>query len=117
MTKSLKGKILKIFKFLLYRIPGTQKTYTSMDSIKENVDGLLYPVEFINTLNPSDIPPHELKLKVGCIVMLMRNLCVKEGLCNGTRLLVKEMHPNVIKTQILTGKIKFPFFGIIHDYF
>ena len=31
----------------------------------------------------------ELKLKIGCVVILMRNLNPKTGLCNGTRLIVK----------------------------
>ena len=35
------------------------------------------------------MPPHELKLKEGCIVMLLRNLHATRGLCNGTRLRVE----------------------------
>ena len=35
--------------------------------------------------------------------MLLRNLSLKDGLCNGTRLIVKHLHNNVIDCEILTG--------------
>ena len=65
--------------------------YTSVDSI-ENCDngdineGLL--PEYLNTLNPAILPPHELNLRTNCVVILIRNLCINEGLCNGTGLLI-----------------------------
>ena len=42
-------------------------------------------------------------LKVGAIVMLLRNLNLKSGLCNGTRLVVKQLHNNIIDAEVLTG--------------
>jgi len=35
----------------------------------------------------ADLPPHDLKLKMYVIIMLLRNLDVAEGLCNETRLM------------------------------
>ena len=35
--------------------------------------------------------------------MLLRNLDLKSGLCNGTRLIVRHLHQNVIDAEILTG--------------
>jgi hypothetical protein len=33
-----------------------------------------YPEEFFNTLTPNGLPPHVLKLKIGCPVILLRNI-------------------------------------------
>ena len=49
------------------------------------------------------MPPHKLVLKIGTIVMLIRNLNPKQGLLNGTRLLVQNLYENFIETVILTG--------------
>lgn len=61
-----------------------------------------YPVEFLNTLNPSGLPYHRLLLRGGTPVMLLRNLKPPK-LCNGTRLQVKALHRNVVDGTILTG--------------
>ncbi len=52
---------------------------------------LLYPVEFLNTLRFNGIANHELELKVGVPILLLRNLNQSIGLCNGTRLIVKRL--------------------------
>ena len=36
--------------------------------------------------------------------MLIRNLNIKNGLCNGTRLQVTKLGKNIIYAKILTGK-------------
>lgn len=35
--------------------------------------------------------------------MLIRNLCLARGLCNGTRLLIEDMGTNVLKARIISG--------------
>jgi hypothetical protein len=62
--------------------------------------------EYLNTLNPSNFPPHLLKLKIGCVVMLLRNLNPKRGLCNGTRLIVKEVGNYILKVAVLNKNSK-----------
>ncbi|KAL6727256.1 hypothetical protein Aduo_009148 [Ancylostoma duodenale] len=54
------------------------------------------PTEFLNRMTPNGFPPHELQLRIGCIVMLLRNLDLKEGLCNGTRLIIVRMGDRVL---------------------
>lgn len=89
-------------------LPTNVKIYKSADSIitdnPENHN--TYPIEFLNAQTPSGMPPHILHLKSGGLIMLIRNLNAKKGLCNGTRLIVKELYTNFIKAEILTGTRK-----------
>ncbi|XP_043474478.1 uncharacterized protein LOC122506401 [Leptopilina heterotoma] len=69
-------------------------------SLTENMRTL---PEYLNTLNPSNFPPYELRLRANCIVMLLRNLSINEGLCNGTRMQVLELSNNLLRCRVLTG--------------
>ena len=60
-------------------------------------------MEFINKQTPSGMPPHILKLKVGAIVMPLRNLDLNKGLCDGTRLAVVKLRDNIIQCRVITG--------------
>jgi len=93
---------------VLKLLEGAPVTYLSSDSIHEESDDdrQNYPFEFLNELVPSGMPIHKLNLKKGSIVMLLRNLNTKRGLCNGTRLVVKKLKSNLIIAQVLTGSAK-----------
>ena len=90
-------------------MPGDYTEYISENKLQalnygqRNPDEDLYPPELLSALDPSDLPPHVLKLKVNTIVMLLRNIATSKGLCNGTRLLVVDLEPNLICAKILTG--------------
>jgi ATP-dependent DNA helicase PIF1 len=62
-----------------------------------------YPTEFLNSLEPTGLPPHILTLKTGCPVMLLRSIDPSK-LCNGSRLIIKQMNNNVIEATILRGQ-------------
>ncbi|CAN7029934.1 unnamed protein product, partial [Brassica oleracea var. botrytis] len=47
--------------------------------------------DFLNRIKASGLPNHSLRLKVGCPVMLLRNIDPTGGLMNGTRLQITEM--------------------------
>ncbi|GBN83044.1 hypothetical protein AVEN_39396-1 [Araneus ventricosus] len=48
------------------------------------------------------MPPHALILKKGVIVMLLRNLNPKQGLCNFIRLSITGSHENFISAKIVS---------------
>jgi ATP-dependent DNA helicase PIF1 len=51
------------------------------------------------------MPPHNLQLKVGSPVILLRNLNPPR-LCNGTQLVIKKLMKNVIEAIILNDKFR-----------
>ena len=77
--------------------------YLSADTVEDEAQAGLYPVEFLNALSPSGLPPHRLLLKIGSPVMLLRNLNPFKGLCNGSRLIVNNFYDNLLKAEIITG--------------
>lgn len=89
-------------------LPGTLKEYFSSDSISKSISAhesyeLLYPVEFLNTLNGNNFPQHILRLKKGVPIMLLRNLNQRDGLCNGTRLIITDLGDKIIQARMITG--------------
>ena len=82
-----------------------QREYLSADAtMGDGGQGGLYPTEFLNSLNFSGVPPHKLVLRVGCPIMLLRNLT--GGLANGTRLIVTRLGDRVIEARVATGPSK-----------
>lgn len=98
---------LEINELILDRLEGDlTEQYFSMDSIYESDDGITYPLEYAHRETPNGYPPHELKLKVGAIVMLIKNWNIPLGLCNGTRMRVVQCGNHFIKCAILSGPRK-----------
>ncbi len=62
-----------------------------------------FPIEWLNSLDIAGLPPHVLNLKIGAIVMLLRNMNRKQGLMNGTRLQITAIQPRVLRATLLTG--------------
>ena len=99
---------LEINKKVTSLLPGDLKIYKSIDCVKEDdpEEVANFPVEFLNTLQISGIPPHRLELKTGAIIVLLRNINTSEGLCNGTRLVIRRLSDNLIDAEVLIGKAK-----------
>ncbi|GJQ94767.1 DNA helicase [Tanacetum coccineum] len=85
-------------------LPGHTTRYISTDeAMPHGHDGgeveMLYPPEYLNALNFPGLPPHELQLKIGTPIMLLRNINVVGGLCNGTRMIIRQLLPKVTPIQ------------------
>jgi hypothetical protein len=91
---------------VLNLIPTEDKTYNSADSTIGENDASLYPTEYLNTLTFTGLPPHKLHLKKNAVVICLRNLNTSKGLCNGTRLVIRQFKEHVIDCEIITGTHK-----------
>ncbi|KAL3818277.1 hypothetical protein ACJIZ3_004182 [Penstemon smallii] len=90
---------------LMDKFPGEMKEYLSYNRANDSTQQAEYE-DFLNCVSASGLPPHLLKLKKNCPIMLLRNLNPIEGLCNGTRLICKELGDNFIGAEIVTGDFK-----------
>lgn len=94
---------------ILSMIPGVKRVYLSSDSVfkselRSGGDGEIISVDFLNSLRCSGMPSHELVLKEGVPIVLLRNIDQKSGLCNGTRLVVVRLGSHVIEAEIISGR-------------
>lgn len=106
LLSTLNTKVTELNAHILGRLPGQLRTYQSVDSLDvqdtvRDVDEL--PVEALQSINLPSLPPSQLNLKVGAPIMLLRNLCPQEGLCNGTRMVVISLRTRCIEARLLGG--------------
>ena len=88
---------------MIERFPGEEKVYHSFDSVDDDSINN-YPIDFLNSIIPNGLPPHVLKVKINCPVIFLCNLDPNNGLCNGTRLMVRPFHDNAIDAEIVGGQ-------------
>uniref|UniRef100_A0A8R1IVH7 ATP-dependent DNA helicase n=1 Tax=Caenorhabditis japonica TaxID=281687 RepID=A0A8R1IVH7_CAEJA len=87
---------LRINEQVLERVDCEEFVFRSEDVADSN-DGLTAAdAEVFATKTPQGLPPHILHLKVGAQVVLLRNLAVDQGLCNGTRMTIERIGQDVI---------------------
>jgi hypothetical protein len=99
---SLNSKALEDF-------PGPVAVFQSADSIPTSEqnggeDAMLnYPVEYLNEINCTGLPLARLEVKVGCPVMVLKNLDPTNGICNGSRGILRRHGHRVMEVELITG--------------
>nr|CAD2187437.1 unnamed protein product [Meloidogyne enterolobii] len=88
---------------IINKFSGEKITYFSIDETDPNSNLPITP-EILNSLRCSNFPNHSISLKRNTMIMLLRNLNIKEGLCNGTRLQVTDLGKNVLTCKIKSGE-------------
>jgi hypothetical protein len=97
-------------KTVLDKFPGAAQVFHSVDSIPtaqqtgEDDPLLNYPVEYLNEINCGSLPLAKLELKIGCPVMVLKNLDAANGLCNGSRGILSRHSNRVLEVRLLTGE-------------
>ncbi|TKR72374.1 hypothetical protein L596_019832 [Steinernema carpocapsae] len=87
---------LELANKILDRLDGEAITYIGVDKPYVEKSFIAIDPETYNSITPSGLPPQQLQLKVRAEVMLLRNLNVRLGLCNGTRLIITAMTDNLL---------------------
>lgn len=92
---------------ILDRLPGEELVYHSADSVE--TEGCPVPShdntpqDFLCALEPSSLPLSELKMKIGCLLMLLCNLDPSKDLCNGTRMILLNTYRCILEVLIIGG--------------
>ncbi|XP_071727343.1 uncharacterized protein [Rutidosis leptorrhynchoides] len=90
---------------MMLSLEAEERSYLSSDSIcvsqrDTDFNTELYNTDLLNSIELGGLPKHNLRLKVGVPVMLLRNVDHVGGFSNGTRLQVVEIGERIIKEKI-----------------
>jgi hypothetical protein len=81
------------------RFPGRATVFYNFDSVDDD-ECNNYPQDFLNSITPNGLPPHELRIKINCPPY---NLDPCSGLCNGTHLVVRAVNKHILDVDIVSG--------------
>lgn len=71
---------------VLAKFPGDElEPSLSADTLEDEDDEKMYPVEFLNSITPTGLPKHDFRSKKGVPLMLIRNIDPQSRALNGSR--------------------------------
>lgn len=92
---------------VLEMLKGEEVVLFSADKVvtESGADGhtARYPVELLQSLDAPGLPPGELRVKIGCPLILLVNLAPSRGLCNGTRVVLRRTSHRILEVSIVGG--------------
>ena len=92
---------------LLNSFPGAAHDLWSVDKALDpedhNAVDIHQPPENLHVLTPSGYPVAHLKLKIGCPIIVLRNLQLQQGVVNGTRGIVTRICRRVLEVRLQSG--------------
>lgn len=104
---TLNRTVTELNTLILSRFLGALQTYNSIDAVEVeggSADVHDFPAEYLQSIDLASLPPSRLHLKVGVPVMLLRNLCPQEGLCNGSRMVITSLRRHCVEGRLLGGE-------------
>jgi ATP-dependent DNA helicase PIF1 len=90
----------------LQQIPGPMQCSYSIDTEEDDYHSTQCPAEFLNNIEISGLPPHQLKLLQYAEVILLRNMNVSSDHCNGSRYILTYVSNHLLRAVNLhSGEI------------
>ena len=105
--------VSQINKLLAEKLPTQTHTYTAINSVVDEEKAVQFPVEFLNSIEVSGLPPHVLDLKCGMPVMLLRSIKPPE-LMNGARCIIHNCNRHFVEVVIAAGIYSIPRIPLTH---
>ena len=75
----------------------------SFDAARDSEGAAQFPSEYWNAIDQPSLAPHILELKIGMVVMVIRNMDPPR-VCNGTRIIVTHISRKTVTGTILSGE-------------
>ena len=88
---------------ILNLLPNTSRCLLSSNSlIKSNPRDIeeVTSTEFLQAVDVPGVPPHNLHLKVGCVVMFIRNVNFDSGIVHGEKGIVRAVSPRIVDVEV-----------------
>ena len=92
---------------ILNRLDGPMMTLHSMTCLDPQHHGRLGQVlteEFLHSLKSPGLPDHNLKLKLNCLCLVMRNISVQDRVMNNTKVILREVGRKYITVETLSER-------------
>jgi ATP-dependent DNA helicase PIF1 len=89
---------------ILDSLPTRQHELLSYDEVdKDTDDGFYVDQDTLHEARGKGVPDHVLKLKIGAVCLITRNLNMDQGLVNGTKVIVEAISPRLVRVRKAGG--------------